>query len=373
MFAPFEALLFVILLVIAVMMVRATNLFVAVVLGGMFSLLCTGIYTLLDAVDVAFTEAAVGAGVSTVLFLGALALAGDEEKPRQGVPWLALTVALGVGALLVYGTFDMPLYGDYAAPIHHHVAPRYIEDSPQEIGLPNFVTSVLASYRGYDTFGETTVTFAAAVGVLSLLAAALTDKERPSSAPPPLEEEPEEPVSDATETLHATDERADQLPALSPKFQGSSAFPGVSRFHTRIQDVPVVRVVAKAIIPFILLFALYVQFHGDFGPGGGFQAGVIFAAGFILYAITFGKPALQAVLPPSVVEVGIGAGVLLYGGTGIFSLCRGLNFLDYYALGHHGQHWGIFLVELGVGITVTSVMVAIFYAFAGRARASRQG
>jgi multicomponent Na+:H+ antiporter subunit B len=365
--------LFVILLVVAAMIVRARSLFVAVVLGGMFSLLCTGIYTLLDAVDVAFTEASVGAGVSTVLFLGALALSGDEEKAPGKRPWLGLLVAVGVGMALLYGTNGMPLYGDYSAPIHHHVVPRYIEESPQEIGVPNFVTSVLASYRGYDTLGETTVVFTAAVGVLSLLAGAATNSggleldtsKRPLPEPPPNEE-----------PLRATDERSEQLPHLSPRFQGSSTFPRTAnspRYHTRLQDVPVVRIVAKAIIPFILLFALYVQFHGDFGPGGGFQAGVIFAAGLILYAIIFGKPALQAVLPWSVVEVGIGAGVLIYGGTGVISLLRGLNFLDYYAFGHHGQEWGIFLVELGVGITVTSVMVAIFYAFAGRARARERG
>lgn len=366
MLFPFEALLFLILLVIAVMIVRAKNLFVAVMLGGTFSLLCTGIYTLLDAVDVAFTEASVGAGISTVLFLGALALAGDKERESRDRTWLALAVSVFVGGALLFGTLDMPAYGDYAAPIHHHVVPRYIIHSPEEIGLPNFVTSILASYRGYDTFGETTVTFAAAVGVLALLAGGLGGKE--SSKRPEAAAEPSPPAEE--ETLHATDEAADQLPALGPRFLGASSFPktpSALRFHTRIQDVPVVRIVAKVVIPFILLFALYVQFHGDFGPGGGFQAGVIFAAGFILYAIIFGKPALQKVLSPLVVEIGIGSGVLLYGGTGVFSLLRGLNFLDYYALGHHGQHWGIFLVELGVGITVTSVMVAIFYSFAGRA------
>lgn len=137
-------------------------------------------------------------------------------------------------------------------------------------------------------------------------------------------------------------------------------------YHVPVRDVSVMRTVAKAVIPFILLFAFYVQFHGDFGPGGGFQAGVIFAAGLIVYALVFGKAELERFITPRLVEIGIALGVLIYGGTGVWSFTQGLNFLDYNALGHHGQHWGIFLVEMGVGITVASVMLAIYYAFVGR-------
>ncbi len=131
----------------------------------------------------------------------------------------------------------------------------------------------------------------------------------------------------------------------------------------------VVRVVSKLLIPFILLFGLYVQLHGDFGPGGGFQAGVIFASAFILYALVFGLDNARRVVPDHIVRVGIALGVLIFGGTGVASLLLGHNFLDYSALRHdpvHGQHLGIFVVELGVGVTVASVMVAIFFAFAGR-------
>jgi len=133
----------------------------------------------------------------------------------------------------------------------------------------------------------------------------------------------------------------------------------------------VVRVVSKLLIPFILLFALYVQFHGDFGPGGGFQAGVIFASAFILYALVFGIESARRVAPDWLVRTGVALGGLIYGGTGIASLFLGGNYLDYSVLQHdpvHGQHLGIFLVELGVGITVSSVMTAIFFAFAGRGR-----
>lgn len=142
------------------------------------------------------------------------------------------------------------------------------------------------------------------------------------------------------------------------------------RQHTRLRDISILRTVGKAVIPFILLFALYVQFHGDFGPGGGFQAGVIFAAGLVMYGLIFGPDDLQRIVSPRIVEIGTALGVLVYGGTGVYSLLVGMNFLDYGALSphhpQHGQHWGIFAVEAGVGITVTSVMLAIFYAFTDR-------
>lgn len=129
-------------------------------------------------------------------------------------------------------------------------------------------------------------------------------------------------------------------------------------------------VAAKILLPYILLFAFYVQFHGDFGPGGGFQAGVIFAGGVILYALVFGLAAAQRVFVPGVLEAGTALGVLIYAGTGVVTMLLGGRFLDYNVLSSHdpahGQHWGIFTVELGVGITVASVMISIYYAFAGR-------
>ncbi len=132
----------------------------------------------------------------------------------------------------------------------------------------------------------------------------------------------------------------------------------------------VLRIVAKRFTPFVLLFALYVQFHGDFGPGGGFQAGVIFAAGLILYAMIFGLEELQRVAPPRAVEIAIALGVLLYAGTGVATLLLGGNFLAYDVLDAHdpahGQHLGILLVEGGVGVTVAAVVTTIYYSFAAR-------
>lgn len=132
------------------------------------------------------------------------------------------------------------------------------------------------------------------------------------------------------------------------------------------------RLGARLLLPLILLFALYVQFHGDYGPGGGFQAGVIFGAGFILYALIYGLDNARQLMPPWLLRIGVSLGVLLYAGVGLMGLFLGGNFLDYGVLDHHdpvhGQHLGILLVELGVGITVSSVMMTIFYAFAGRGR-----
>ena len=131
----------------------------------------------------------------------------------------------------------------------------------------------------------------------------------------------------------------------------------------------VVRVVSKLLIPFILLFGLYVQFHGDFGPGGGFQAGVIFAAAFVLYALVYGLDNAKRIIPEKYIRMGVALGVLIFAGTGVAALLLGGNYLDYSVLAHdapHGQHLGIFIVEFGVGLTVASVMVVIFFAFAGR-------
>lgn len=134
---------------------------------------------------------------------------------------------------------------------------------------------------------------------------------------------------------------------------------------------PILRITPKFLMPFIVLFALYVQFHGDLGPGGGFQAGVLLASAFILYGILYGVDAARRVLPSWVTRFGLSLGVLIYAGTGVVSLFLGGNFLDYNYLAHepvHGQHWGIFAVELGVGITVSSAMCTLFFVFAGQDR-----
>lgn len=133
----------------------------------------------------------------------------------------------------------------------------------------------------------------------------------------------------------------------------------------------ILRITAKFVLPFILVFGLYVQFHGDFGPGGGFQAGVIVAAAVFLHAIIFGLDQTRRIVPPIVVETMVPLGVLVFAGVGVAAMMTGLNYLDYSHLAHdqiHGQEWGVFLVEAGVLITVSGTMIAIFYAVAGRDR-----
>ncbi|MES1955826.1 Na(+)/H(+) antiporter subunit B [Salinisphaera hydrothermalis] len=138
-----------------------------------------------------------------------------------------------------------------------------------------------------------------------------------------------------------------------------------------MREHTVLRVVAQLIIPPILIFALYVQFHGDYSPGGGFQAGVIGASAIILYGLIFGVEAARRAIPPTALRITASLGVLIYGGTGVATMLAGGNFLDYNVLAHdpiHGQHYGLLIVEFGVGVTVASIMIAIFYVFAGRGR-----
>jgi len=307
------------LVVTALAIVWLRDLFAAVMVAGIYGLLSASFFVSMDAVDVAFTEAAVGAGVFPLLMLAALAITGRYEDTRHKRQLSSLVLVLVTGAMLIVATWDMPPFGAADAPAHQHLAVRYIQDSPQEVGIPNMVTSVLASYRGYDTLGEVAVVFTAVVGVLCLLS----------------------------------------LGRGTTQSSGPAAMQG----HV------VLRVVGKILIPLILLFALYVQFHGEYGPGGGFQAGVIFAAGIILYTMLFGLDSTRRVVKPTLLRVLAALGLLLYGSVGVVSLVAGGNFLDYSVLAGDpvaGQHLGILVIELGVGVTVAAAMILIFYAFADR-------
>lgn len=161
--------LFAMLVATAFAIVRITRLFAVVMLAGVFSLLSALLFVALDAVDVAFTEAAVGAGITTVLLLGTIALTARVERPSTRSNLVPLVIVFLVGGGLFYGTLDMPNFGDPNAPVQVHVKPQYIEDSVTQIDVPNVVTSILASYRGFDTMGEVAVVFTAGIGVLLLL------------------------------------------------------------------------------------------------------------------------------------------------------------------------------------------------------------
>lgn len=159
----------------AIAIIRLKSIFTIIMLFAGFSFLSAGLFVVMDAADVAFTEAAVGAGISTVLMLATLGLTyspkdiNKEEKRATHNPWLPFMVVLVTGALLIYGTWDIPAFGDLAAPANQHVAPYYLGNSLSDTGVPNVVTSILASYRGFDTLGEVTVIFTAGIAVLLLI------------------------------------------------------------------------------------------------------------------------------------------------------------------------------------------------------------
>lgn len=388
-----DTLLLLLVTVTAVAIIEVRNLYAAAMLTSVYSLLMALVWVNMHSMDVAFTEAAVGGGISTILLIGTLVHTAREEKPlKHRVHWKALVLSALCGGALIYGTFDMPRFGDPKAPIHHFRVPEmmaqtvgFVNDTrgkqappagfdateyrsfngavptvpadptdtawrensvlaqhgimlPKVLGhelhpaehaesghhqhppddfnghVPNSVTSLLAAYRGYDTMFETTVIFTAGVSLIMLL-------RRPR--------------------------REGYLQRSAP-----------------LADQVLVRVVAKMAIPFILLFGLYVITHGELGPGGGFQGGVVVACAFILFALIFGRPALYRVLPPPVCDLLTGLGVLMYSGTGAACLLLGGNFLDYSVLNTlspgDGEALGMTLVEYGVGITVSMVMLTIF-------------
>lgn len=161
--------LLVLMAVTVAVLARVRNLFAVIVLASVYSFLMATVLVALDAVDVAMTEAAVGAGISTVLLLGALSLCKSEEAKPLHRPWLPLALAVTCAGLLTYGAMGLPPFSDPQAPIHTHVAPTYLKEAVVKTSVPNVVTAVLASYRSFDTLGETIVVFTAGAGVVALL------------------------------------------------------------------------------------------------------------------------------------------------------------------------------------------------------------
>ncbi|MEO1327640.1 MAG: DUF4040 domain-containing protein [Pseudomonadota bacterium] len=323
MTALFGVFLLSLLVITAIGIVRATNLFVAVMLMGIASLLIAANFFILDAADVALTEAAVGAGVATVLFLGALSLTTSRERAPSANALVSGIVTVIAALIVIYATFDKPQFGDPNAPVHTHVAPWYLDKTPEYIDIPNVVTAVLGSYRSYDTMGEVFVVFTAGIGVLFLLGTRRVSRS--------LEEE--------------------------------------SKINLGLRHHLIPRTIGRLVIPFILLFGLYVQFHGEYGPGGAFQAGAIIAASLILYALLEGERHALELLPPQVLLFMMAGGALFYAAVGIAGMLLGGNFLDFSVLlgdSVKGQQIGILLVEFGVGVTVTGTLLSIYHAFAAR-------
>ncbi len=326
------------LLAIALAVVRTRSLLAAILLMGVYSFVVAAWLMVMDAADVAFTEAVVGAGISTIVLLGAILLThGEVVRVNWRLQVVPAILVLVVGGVLIYAAGGLPNFGDPASPANSHVGRIYLETTYGDIGAPNVVTAVLASYRGFDTLGETTVIFAACVGVALML-------------------------------------------GFGPRVDTAPTVDVMGDHHV------VLRVISKMLIPLIVLFALYVQFHGDLGAGGGFQAGVIMAVAVILHAMIFGLGETTKAFRPGVMRSISAFGVVLYTGVGIVCLVNGGGFLDYDFLftpqveamippgllgdpdkpHHWGQHFGILFIELGVLLTVASTMVSIFYGFAGR-------
>lgn len=335
------------LIVLLVAVARATRLMTAILLMGLFSLIVAIWLLIMDAPDVAFTEAVVGAGVSTIVLLGAILLTRSQAAPRRwadmAAPGLAASAA---GGALLYAIGGLPRYGDAASAANMHVGRAYVEATSHDIGIPNVVTAVLSSYRGFDTLGETAVIFAAGVAVALLL---------------------------------GFGERALASSVASGGRRRAAAPEAMRDEHA------VLRVTAKVLTPLIGLFAFYVLAHGDLGAGGGFQAGVILAVAFILHGLVFGLATTMAALRPGAVRAIASLGVLIYAGVGVWTLVNGGAFLDYDHLfvagvearipdshlagGHHhwGQYFGILAIESGVMLTVAATLTSVFYSFAGRA------
>ncbi len=324
MIVLFSIFLLTLLLITAIAIVRAKNLFVAVMLMGIASLLIAANFFLMDAADVALTEAAIGAGISTVLFLSALALTTERERGGSQRKILSFAVVTAATLVVIYATFDKPRFGDPEAPVQVHVAPWYLEKTREYVDIPNAVTAVLGTFRGYDTLGEVFVVLTAGIGVLFLLGP-------------------------------GTGGRGTGISTLEP--------------NARLRHDLIPRTVGRLLIPFILLFGLYVQFHGEYGPGGGFQAGAFIAAAVILFALLEGEERALKVISQRVLLGLMAGGAVLYTGVGIAGMLLGGNFLDYSVLNDNpvkGQQYGIILIEAGVGLTVTGVLLAIFHAFAAR-------
>jgi multicomponent Na+:H+ antiporter subunit B len=321
-----DILLLAFIAICAIAILRLRDLFAATMMFGLFSLISAGLFTTMHAPDVAFTEAAVGAGISTILILATLAQTARREKSQAGRNVLVPLIVVWVtGAVLIYGTVDLPVFGDPAA---RGAQPRRA-----------LLHQRVAAADRHPEHGR-------------LRARQLSRLRHPRRG-----------------------RRGVRGRGRRHLAAGAQAPAGRRRVRApRPEKHEVLKVVASMIVPVIMLFALYVQFHGEYSPGGGFQAGVIFAASIILYALVFGLEAARRIIPPRVLGWLPATGVLIFGGVGVLTMALGGNFLDYNVLGANpqtAQQRGIIMIEIGVGVTVASVMLLIYFIFAERNRGRR--
>jgi multicomponent Na+:H+ antiporter subunit B len=315
----------IVLCAFATIMVK--DLLSAAIIFGAYSFLMCLLWTEMGAVDVAFTEASVGAGVSTVLFFAAVfqttRRVGIRKSGRMLSKAVAMVAALLTGLLLLIAEADFPNFGDAFTPASLHVSPYYITQTLHDTNVPNMVTSVLADYRGFDTMFETAVIFTAGLAVIAILRR--LKKDTPFLPPEP--------------------------------YTISEGYPDT-----------IIRFVARQLVPFIQLFALYVVAHGHHSPGGGFQGGVILGASFILLAISYDFKVVLGIMNERWNILLGNIGVLIYAGIGFLCLILGANFLDYSMLSKvlpatdkvMARSHGMLGIETGVAIAVMAIVVSIY-------------
>jgi multicomponent Na+:H+ antiporter subunit B len=323
-----DLMLFVILVVLAVLALRARNLMAAVAVLSAFSLMVALMFAAMAAVDVAFVEAVLGAGLTGLLFVLLIRTTGEraDERESRSTRWLLLPLIGAFAAVLVIASTGLPERGDPAAPAHVHVSPAYIEGAVPQTGTPNVVTAVLADYRSIDTLGELLVIVTAGLAVMLVLGAGRPVREPDQDAP----------------------RMQGPLPMVG-------AYPG-----------QIVRTVCVIMAPTIMLFGLYVVAHGHYGPGGGFAGGIVAGVGIILLRLTVDRERSHRWFPPRAARVAASVGVLAFVAIGFASVVAGGAFLDYAALGFGDveaadvRYLGILAVEIAVGVAVTGVMIELF-------------
>lgn len=319
MIFPVEILLLTLVFIFGFCALYITDLMNAAIVFGAYSFLMCLIWTGMGAVDVAFTEAAVGAGVSTVFLIACIY--NTQRTIRYNAWDISLKVFAGiicviVGALLISAIPDFPQWGDPSSPANNNVSKYYVEHSISDTHVPNVVTAVLADYRSFDTMMETGVVFVAGLAIFSLL----RRRKRQKSVP----------------------------------YDDSSSL--------------VVRIGSKIMIPFMQIFSLYVVAHGHYSPGGGFQGGVILGASVILLAMSFDLKTSLKRLTEKWTMIFSALGVLIFAGAGAVCLFLGANFLDYSVWSAilpatdtvMARSHLMLIVEIGVALTVMCGMFGIY-------------
>jgi multicomponent Na+:H+ antiporter subunit B len=333
-----DLLLFIVVVVLAVLALRVRNLMAAVAILSAFSLVVALMFAGMAAVDVAFVEAVLGAGLTGLLFVILIRTTGQRAEERRGRGRLVLIPLIaGFAALMVYASGGLPDRGDPSAPAHVHVSPDYLARAVPEARTPNVVTAVLADFRSIDTLGELLVIFTAGLAVLLVMSG--RERRRRDEVAPGAGEDRSAPP------------RAGAMVGL---YRGQ-----------------IVRLVCVVMAPTIMMFGLYVIAHGHYGPGGGFAGGIIVGVGIILLRLTTDREQSHRWFPPVAARLAAATGALVFVLVGAAPLLTGSDFLDYAALALPGstdadaRYLGILVVELAVGVAVTGVMLTLFDTLAG--------